>query len=259
MRAAQTFQFAPEKGLALDLYNPAEPARAVVLYLHGGGFLKGSRTEAPARHLAQRLVPTGIAVASADYRLRTPLSAFSKTRSAAILAEQARSKSAGLTLAARLCGPEMITALEDADAALRFLVARFNDTPLVVCGVSAGGILGLSLACPPRGMALLRPDGVLAISAALVQPWRLTPAAPPVILLHGHPDRVIGVENPRLALRHAKRRGVDFQLIETGIGGHNPQVAAFFDATDPEGMPFFRHLNNLIARAIVARKPGNAS
>ena len=128
MREAQTLRFAPDKGLSLDLCDPAMPARALVLYLHGGGFLKGRRTEPPARLLAQRLVPAGIAVASADYRLRTPLSAFSPAHAAAILAAQTRSKSAGLTLAARLCGPEMIAALEDADAALRFL-ARRNTGP----------------------------------------------------------------------------------------------------------------------------------
>lgn len=255
----QTIQFAPEKNLFLDLCTPVVPVRAVVLYLHGGGFLKGSRAEQPSGLLAQRLVPGGVAVASADYRLRTPLSAFSKEGAAAVLAAQARSKAVGLTLAARLCGPEMYAALEDADAALRFLAGQFAGVPIVICGVSAGGILGLSLAHPPRGMALARPDGVLAISGAMVQPWRLVAGGPPAIMLHGHPDRVIGIENPRLALRRAKARGADLRLVETGTGGHNPQVAVFCNATDPEGAPYSDLLTRLIEHAIVARNAPNAS
>ncbi|MFF3494759.1 alpha/beta hydrolase fold domain-containing protein [Streptomyces sp. NPDC002795] len=55
--------------LHLDLYVPDCPApalRPVVLYLHGGGWLTGSRTDHPDRPAG--LARRGIAVASADYR-----------------------------------------------------------------------------------------------------------------------------------------------------------------------------------------------
>jgi hypothetical protein len=125
MNSPVTFQFSPEKGLLLDLFEPATPARAVVLYLHGGGFLKGRRSEPAAALLASRLLSQGVAVASADYRLRVPADAFPDGQARAILEAQARSKAVGLTLAARLCGPEMIGALQDADEALAFLQGEF--------------------------------------------------------------------------------------------------------------------------------------
>ena len=61
--------------LALDLYLPDAGARAVCVYLHGGGWRVGSRRSGPgplgptsARWLA-RMAQRGLAVAAVDYRL----------------------------------------------------------------------------------------------------------------------------------------------------------------------------------------------
>jgi hypothetical protein len=87
----------------------------------------------------------------------------------------------------------------------------------------------------------------------MVQPWRLTPDGPPAILLHGHPDRVIGIENPRLALRRAKARGAELSLVETGLGGHNTQVGAFFEGADSQGKPYFNLLTDMIRRGVMQK------
>jgi acetyl esterase/lipase len=61
--------------LSLDLYRPATGARAICVYVHGGGWLRGSRREGPgplsptSRRLFGRLAQSGLAVASVDYRL----------------------------------------------------------------------------------------------------------------------------------------------------------------------------------------------
>ncbi len=61
--------------VALDLYVPAEPAQALCLYLHGGGWRLGSRSDGPgaARSWSpsffERVAAMGLAVASLDYRL----------------------------------------------------------------------------------------------------------------------------------------------------------------------------------------------
>lgn len=259
MRVLAGLCFAPEHGLLLDAYCPTGPARAVVLYLHGGGFLKGSRSESPVRPLAQRLIPQGVAVVSPDYRLRTDLSAFAPQVAARIAAMEARSMAIGLTLAARLCGPAMIAAMRDAGAAVQAvragLVPELSGLPVVCLGVSAGGIAALSLAYPPKDEALGRPDAVLSIASAMVQPWRLAPDGPPCVMLHGSKDRVIGPENPRLAARRAHARAVDLQLIETGISGHTTQIAAFLDGTDAQGRPYFDHLSDLLQRVTTKHKP----
>jgi acetyl esterase/lipase len=61
--------------VALDLYVPAGPARALCLYLHGGGWRLGSRSDGPGRARSwspsffERVAAMGLAVASVDYRL----------------------------------------------------------------------------------------------------------------------------------------------------------------------------------------------
>lgn len=68
-----TFAYAP--GLALDLHLPAAPANALCIYLHGGGWRMGSRTEGPGAAKSWRpsffeqVAAMGLAVASVDYRL----------------------------------------------------------------------------------------------------------------------------------------------------------------------------------------------
>jgi acetyl esterase/lipase len=61
--------------VSLDLYVPAKPAQALCLYLHGGGWRLGSRSDGPGRARSwspsffERVAAMGLAVASVDYRL----------------------------------------------------------------------------------------------------------------------------------------------------------------------------------------------
>lgn len=54
--------------LALDLYVPADPF-GLCVYLHGGGWRVGSRSEGPADGFFARVASLGLAIASVDYRL----------------------------------------------------------------------------------------------------------------------------------------------------------------------------------------------
>ena len=66
---------APAPGAAplrLDLYLPAAPAavpRPVAVLIHGGGFMRRSRTDPNSVRIARALAAQGIAAASIDYRL----------------------------------------------------------------------------------------------------------------------------------------------------------------------------------------------
>ena len=61
--------------LSLDLYVPAGQARALCLYLHGGGWRVGSRADGPGTardwtpSFFERVAAMGLAMASLDYRL----------------------------------------------------------------------------------------------------------------------------------------------------------------------------------------------
>lgn len=53
----------------IDLYLPDSECRALLVYLHGGGFVEGSRDLAPMTGFAEDMTAAGIAVASAEYRM----------------------------------------------------------------------------------------------------------------------------------------------------------------------------------------------
>jgi acetyl esterase/lipase len=125
--------------LSLDLYLPQAGARAVCIYVHGGGWRMGSRREGPgplsptSRRLFGRMAQHGLAVASVDYRL----------------SGEARFPAQP----------------DDVRAACRWLLdnaaSEVRGLPLVMFGVSAGGqvagLCGLDVSLPVRAVALWYP------------------------------------------------------------------------------------------------------
>jgi hypothetical protein len=114
-----------------------------VLYLHGGGFTRGSRKGDQSEILVQRLLDAGCAIAFADYRLGVGAQGFSSSEAEAIALMQARTKATGLTVAKGLCGTAMMAAVEDASDAVRAIRSgaicdRIKALPVVILGVSAG-------------------------------------------------------------------------------------------------------------------------
>ena len=254
MEKLTDFIFSAQKGLALDLFLPASAPRAVVLYLHGGGFTRGSRKGDQSAALVAKLLEAGLAIAFADYRLGVGPEAFSPSEAEAIAQMQARTKATGLTVAKGLCGPAMMAAVEDASDAVRAIRTgavcdRIKSLPVIILGVSAGGIAGLSLAYPPTAWrdALCPPDGVIALCAAMVQPWRLRRDGPPAVMLHGPIDRIIAPANPRLAARRAAKIGAPLRLVTSTVRGHNSQITAFLTGTSPEGAPYFDLLTAMLS------------
>ncbi|MDP2080149.1 MAG: carboxylesterase family protein [Pseudotabrizicola sp.] len=254
MKTLPDLSYGPRPHQALDLILPGAP-RAVVIYAHGGGFTKGSRKETTAVALAAQLAPLGIAVVSVSYRLGgtlRDLDAGDRARMRRMMAASARF---GLRLHARLYGPAFACALLDlgqAVAALRTgaVAPDVKGLPITILGMSAGGIAALSLAHPPRVWAgrLAQPDAVLAVSAAMVQPWCLRPGGPPCVMLHGPVDRIISPQDARLAATTAQDRRVDLLLIVTDTPGHVPQLTRLIHGTAPDGRPGLSLLTDLVAR-----------
>ncbi|WP_372666058.1 alpha/beta hydrolase fold domain-containing protein [Amycolatopsis kentuckyensis] len=183
--------------LELDL-TPADDPVATIVYLHGGGWRRGSRrTPLPGfEHLAEELAAQGFRVAAADYRL-----------------------SGEATFPAPL---------DDVRAAIEFVR---DDKPLVVWGESAGAHLGLLAALtgstvdavvawfPPTDLLGLTGD-VSRETALLGAPPESVPdlareasplthahaGAPPILLMHGAEDDLVPAsQSVRLAeaLRNA--------------------------------------------------------
>ncbi|MBL7258727.1 alpha/beta hydrolase [Paractinoplanes lichenicola] len=183
--------------LLLDLHDSA-PGAPLIVFVHGGAFLGGSRATLPAvlDGLFQLLPAAGFAVASIDYRLS---------------------------------GEEVWPGcVEDVEAAVRWLLARTPNARIVLWGESAGGYLavtaGLRLSAqgfPVRAMVdwygpvdfltmaeqgapwtddadspesrlLGAPVQTVPALARLTNPCRLvTLSSPPLLVMHGTADELI--------------------------------------------------------------------
>ena len=230
----------------VDLFLPEGAASAVVVYLHGGGFRKGDRKDAVVATLWPRLTASGVALASVGYRIGAGMDDLPEGRRPTVRAMMRASRQSGLVLSRTLYGPAFVAACWDISDAIHALRKGSVDISLkgvriVALGMSAGGIAALSLAHPPRvwAKALARPDAVFAVAATMVQPWCLSRAGPPCRLLHGTVDRIVPLQDVRMAQEIAVGRGADLELLQTGIAGHNTQLAALSDGKDATGRPWF--------------------
>jgi acetyl esterase/lipase len=260
--SGEDFDFQPDipfkttasgKTLKVDLFRPLTPHKATLLYAHGGGFSNGSRRDKTAERLAKILCPEGVAIASVDYRLKAELNEFNPEQARAIDAAQARTPRVGMKVNPNYCGPRFYAAVEDMSDAVAFL--RAKDGPLqsktgriLALGASSGGIAALSLAHPPRDgwEDLAQPDAVIGLSAAMVQPWRLSAKGPPGLLFHGCHDGVISPRNARFVAKRAAAKSAPLEVIITEVRGHRQQIDLFIDGVDPEGNPWLDKARQLM-------------
>lgn len=180
--------YGPHARHRLDLVLPrqATPATPLVLFFPGGGWKAGERGD--YAFLARTLAAQGIAVAVADYRLWP----------------EAR-------------WPDFV---EDGARAIAWLLREMPGRPLFVMGHSAGGFIAAALCLDPRWLAAAGTSrAALAGGVLLAAPiaWQPTEeptvsifsrapggrieavartddleGAPPMLLLHGAADTVVG-------------------------------------------------------------------
>ena len=118
--------------LEMDIYTPvgddAEARRPLLLLMHGGSFFIGNKAEPGQKGWGEYFASLGYVAVSIDYRL-----GFHATKKEIRQAEY--------------------RALEDADAALEYLLGRedlrIDPDRIFLCGTSAGAITALNLAFRP--------------------------------------------------------------------------------------------------------------
>lgn len=250
MKCVSDITYASDPELAMDVYLPASlTASACILFLHGGGFHKGTRDGVEVGHFAEQLTAAGFAMASITYRLGAKLDSYNKKQQGFIEAYSARTKKLGLKLSPKLYGPAYIAALEDVSKAIEYLWVEgdglgIKSRKLGVLGVSAGGIAGLGAAYPPTHWmaSLSRPDAVVAISSAIVQPWRLHGDGPSCLLIHGPRDRVIDIKDPKIGMQRAAWVNAPFELLETKVPGHASQVDLILDGSSEDDTPYMQRI-----------------
>jgi acetyl esterase/lipase len=181
----------------LDIYAPntLTPDAPVLLFLHGGGWVSGSRADYGFVGVA--LARLGALVAVADYRL-WPEAGF----------------------------PAFV---EDGVLAARWLSGHAPARRLIVMGHSAGAFTAAAIALDPRWGARDHIQGLIGISGPYdFGPEEVTPpdifagltrvrAAPPdvaleggpaMLLLHGAEDRIVGPYHSEILAGRARAAGV---------------------------------------------------
>lgn len=196
------------QSLELDLYRPSErrKPRAVVIWVHGGGFTSGSSIL--LRAYAQAFAERGYISASINYRLAGD-----------------QLPRVGYVAAAR-------AAQHDAQAAVRWFrrrAERLNVDPrkIFIGGHSAGAFTALEVAVsredPGRsgnpGYSS-RVRGAIGISGGLLDPGGIERGDAPMLLVHGDADATVPIGASQGVCAAAARAGVSCRLVPLVGGGH---------------------------------------
>ncbi|MBM3165352.1 MAG: alpha/beta hydrolase fold domain-containing protein [Bacteroidetes bacterium] len=246
--------------LRLDFYEPTgdvEPNRPLILWVHGGSFLGGSKTDPDMTALSQRFARKGFACASVDYRLGFfPIDSANAVKA-------------------------VVRAVQDLKAAIRFFYKdkqnnntyRIDTNHIYIGGSSAGAITSLHVAylndeCEISGYLSQNAinqlggldgnsgnpgysssvKGVINMCGALAKYVWLEAGDVPLVSIHGTLDGTVkynrGIVNPGTALMYldgsrilheracAVNVSSDFYTF-TGAG-HCPYIgnAAYMDTTE---------------------------
>jgi acetyl esterase/lipase len=229
--------------LKLDLYRAPQTDAPLVLYVHGGGWRSGDRTDAGHERLAP-LAACGVTVASVDYRL-VPGAVFPEQLhdlKGAVRWLRAHGPRLGLrsermgiwgaSAGAYLGSLLALTAGADGfegavggnleqSSAVQAVVHWFGQSDLLVSGsrndlearllpfAFEAGLLGVSsvagAADRARGLSLLR---------------RVSTEAPPFLIAHGDRDHIVAPSEGTALHDALSRAGVDTQLMLLGGAGH---------------------------------------
>lgn len=201
--------------LLLDLYSPAgdtASARPVLVWMHGGGFVSGSRSSGEIARLASAMALRGYVTVSISYRLRTP-AAFNADQMGGVR-----------------------DAVHDARAAVRWVRAnsaerRFDPARIAFVGSSAGGVTALFGAYEEAwGEGESGNPGLSSEVKAVVNFWGMLPDAadslmqagePPLLIFHGTEDTTIPYAEAQQLVARAVQVGIPHRLVTLTGQGHS--------------------------------------
>lgn len=226
--------FRPDSGAQTVLEGKPKPA---VMFVFGGGFVSGSRSDASARKWFSRLTADGYTVVAIDYRLGMKGHRVGKGLLGA-------NKALDHFLLSQQMG------VEDVFSAVSFLAehpeAGVPADNIVISGSSAGAII--SLACVqavangqteglPEGFAF---RGVMSFAGGIIGKKgtpRFAQAPCPVLLFHGTDDKIVaykhfgflrrGIWGSSYIASTLDKQGYDHSIWR--IDGHGHDVASYMD------------------------------
>ncbi|MFU7527029.1 alpha/beta hydrolase fold domain-containing protein [Qipengyuania sp. ASV99] len=220
--------------LFLDFYSPdascASP-RPTVIFVHGGGFVGGSRRGANVEAIAQELNQRGINLASIQYRLQGDMPQIS--------AEFASFEN-GFRTIANGEPSERITAftaaVEDAVRALRWTQDNADQyciqpDRIGLWGSSAGAYTVLHAAYSLDEFSIQRPAIRVVVDywGGLFRDTDLEANEPPLFILHGTSDATVPFSEATELTERADGVGTPVTLYSVIGGGHDFNGSGFFE------------------------------
>lgn len=195
-----------------DVYLPGQATGASVVLVHGGGFVLGSRRMKPMRFLASRLVASGVAVCSIDYRLVFRGGGLEEGVADVLAAFRFfRSRAPGLGL-----DPSRVSLVGlSAGATLAMLAASRVEPETLHRLVSVFGVYELDDLRGP--LAAVLPRLVFGTSDRASwhtrSPRRSRQPSAPTLLLHGSADGLVPVSQARRLAAHREALGLPTKLV----------------------------------------------
>lgn len=229
----QTLAYGPDSLQALDLWVPQGATKApLVLFVHGGGWSRGSKNNATGRALPAHMLQQGYAFASIDYRLvpRNTVEEQASDVAAALAAVLKRADSLGIdrsrvVLTGHSAGAHLVALVGTDERYLKSAGLSFRDIRGVMPNDGAG--YDVASQFPAAGPRLMKtyeqafgtdPARQKALSPTL---QAAAPNAPAFLLLHvERPDAVRQSEALAAALRQAGTAVEVAGFPGKGLRGH---------------------------------------
>ncbi|MEM9404584.1 MAG: Calx-beta domain-containing protein [Acidobacteriota bacterium] len=258
------------KELLLDLYQPLGAQEAtselspVLVLVHGGGFVGGSRKEGLLVNTAQQMAARGWVVASIDYRLGTEVPVPSPRMQALLDAALA-----GVSAEMPVLAAAQVAAVEDTLTAVEWLAAQaeslgIEPTQVGVLGTSAGAITAVHAAylVDDHGVAAPRFSFVVDLWGGSLIPADNRVAAarflesgePPLFVVHGTEDPQVDFELAELLVGRADNQGVPYEFYPLQGVGHGVNL---FQVDLGDGLTLFERMTQW-ARSNVQQQRADA-
>jgi len=211
----------------VDIAYPKTPAPAAgypcLFWIHGGSFSHGSRSMGP---LKKQFLEKGYAVVALEYYLYRKHNPAPKTSRQ----KPALHPSRPYPVAVR---KGVDAAAEDAELALAWIATnsvalKLDPKRVVIGGGSAGAITSLEVAYvrrKPTGVTII---GCLDFCGAVEDVKKIEGKVPPLMIVHGDKDMVVGTDNGRALSKRMDELNVKCLPIfvpDTGHSVHKPAVA----------------------------------
>lgn len=204
--------------------------RPTVMFVHGGGFVGGSRKGASVEAIASELAPLGINLVSIDYRLEGDAPTISPEFSQ--FESDARNLGTNQS-PARVRA--FVAAVEDAVRALRWMQDNANQfcidpNNLGLWGSSAGAFTVLQVAYSLNPYAIARPEPRVVVDywGGLFRDSDIEANEAPLFVLHGTADTTVSFSEATELTTRARQVGVPFTFYTITNGGHDFNGSGFF-------------------------------